>query len=237
VGLFTGGEESAGFPGAGEHYLGGTFGSIPGAGGFAALDMKTNRIVWQQAWKDSCYSGSVTSAGGLVFVGRNDGRLTALNSSTGERVWEFQTGAGVNAPVSLFEYKGEEYIVAYSAGSLFAGTPRGDSVWLFSLKGTMNQVAPAFIPPVTVSAPAVTADLINGQKIFGKMCSGCHGASGEGGHGGGPSLTGIRDEVRIAQMVREGGGQMPSFGSTLTAKDIQDVTAYVRQKVTNQRIW
>jgi mono/diheme cytochrome c family protein len=95
----------------------------------------------------------------------------------------------------------------------------------------MQQVAPAFIPPATVSAPAVTADLINGQKIFGKMCSGCHGASGEGGHGGGPSLTGIRDEVRIAQMVREGGGHMPSFGSTLTAKDIQDVTAYIRQKV------
>ena len=127
----------------GERYLGGVFGGapIPGTGIFAALDMKTNRLVWQQRWKDSCYSGSVTTAGGLVFVGRNDGRLTALNSSTGKRLWEFQTGAGVNAPASVFEYEGEQYLVAYSAGSLFAGSPRGDSLWLFSLKGTLEQAA------------------------------------------------------------------------------------------------
>ena len=81
-------------------------------------------------------------AGGLVFVGRNDGRLTALDSSNGKHLWEFQTGAGVNAPASIFEYEGEQYVVAYSAGSLFASAPRGDSVWLFSLKGTMDQASP-----------------------------------------------------------------------------------------------
>jgi glucose dehydrogenase len=66
---------------------------------------------------------SAETAGGLVFTGRNDGRLTALNSLTGKRLWEFQTGAGLNAPVSIFEYEGEQYVVAYSAGSLFAARP------------------------------------------------------------------------------------------------------------------
>lgn len=133
----------------GERYLGGVFGGapIPGSGIFAALDMKTNRLVWQQRWKDACYSGSVTTAGGLVFVGRNDGRLTALDSSTGKRLWEFQTGAGVNSPASVFEYEGDEYVVAYSAGNLFAGAPRGDSLWLFSLKGTLEQAAPPSTTP------------------------------------------------------------------------------------------
>ena len=128
-------------PREGQRYLGGVFGGapIPGTGIFAALDMKTKRLVWQQRWKEPCYSGSVATAGGLVFVGRNDGRLTALNSATGKRLWEFQTGAGVNAPVSVFEYEAEQYIVAYSAGNLFAGSPRGDSIWLFSLKGTVEQ--------------------------------------------------------------------------------------------------
>jgi len=141
--LFKAGELNQVTSREGERYLGGVFGGapIPGTGIFAALDMKTNRLVWQQRWKDSCYSGSVTTAGGLVFVGRNDGRLTALNSSTGKRLWEFQTGAGVNAPASVFEYEGEQYLVAYSAGSLFAGSPRGDSLWLFSLKGTLEQAA------------------------------------------------------------------------------------------------
>src|SRR2546422_9155031 len=106
VNLFKGGEEKKVIPaeGHGRRHLAGAFGGapIPGTGIFAALDMKTNRLVWQQRWKDSCYSGSVTTAGGLVFVGRNDGRLTALNSSTGKRLWEFQTGAGGNAPARGF---------------------------------------------------------------------------------------------------------------------------------------
>ena len=141
--LFKGGEEDQQIPSEGQRYLGSAFGGapIPGSGIFAALDMRTNRLVWQQRWKDSCYSGSVATAGGLVFTGRNDGRLAALNSSTGKRLWEFQTGAGLNAQVSVFEYEGEQYVVAYSAGSLFAGSPRGDSVWLFSLKGTLGEGA------------------------------------------------------------------------------------------------
>jgi alcohol dehydrogenase (cytochrome c) len=145
--VFKGGEEDQTIPaeGAGGRYLGGAFGGapIPGNGIFAALDMKTNRLVWQQRWKDNCYSGSVTTAGGLAFVGRNDGRLTALDSSNGKLLWEFQTGAGVNAPVAVFQYEGEEYVVAYSAGNLFANSPRGDSIWLFSLKGTMDPVSEA----------------------------------------------------------------------------------------------
>jgi alcohol dehydrogenase (cytochrome c) len=154
AGVFKGGEEDQKFPQPGQGYMGGGFGRqpLPSAGIFAALDMKTNRLVWQQRWSDPCYSGSVTTAGGLVFVGRNDGRLTALNSSNGRRLWEFQTGAGVNAPASVFEYEGEQYIAVYSGGSLFAGAPRGDSVFLFSLKGTITPVAPA-----TSQAPAAPA--------------------------------------------------------------------------------
>lgn len=138
--LFKGGEDDQKLPQSGQGYLGGAFGGmpLPANGIFAALDMKTNRLVWQQRWKDPCYSGSVTTAGGLVFVGRNDGRLTALDSSNGKRLWEFQTGAGVNAPASVFEYDGDEYLAVYSGGSLFAGAPRGDSVFLFSLKGTLG---------------------------------------------------------------------------------------------------
>ena len=151
--LFKGGEDDEQITPEGKRYLGSAFGGapIPASGIFAALDMKTNRLVWQQRWKDSCYSGSVTTAGGLVFVGRNDGRLTALNAATGKRLWEFQTGAGLNAPASVFEYEGEEYVVAYSAGSLFAGSPRGDSVWLFSLKGTLKEAeaASTVIPPTS----------------------------------------------------------------------------------------
>jgi alcohol dehydrogenase (cytochrome c) len=131
-------------PPEGEYYTGGTFGTnpLPQYGTFTALDLRTNTIVWQQHWANMCYSGATTTAGGLVFVGRNDGRLTALDSSDGKKLWEFQTGAGMNAPVSVFEHLGKQYVVAYSAGNLFAGSAKGDSVWLFALDGTLEPVAP-----------------------------------------------------------------------------------------------
>ena len=70
----------------GEIYFGGNFGSLsfPALGILAALNMKTNRIVWQQRWPDRCYSGVITTAGKLLFVGRNDGRFMALDSSNGK---------------------------------------------------------------------------------------------------------------------------------------------------------
>ena len=71
-------------PPAGECFVGGAFGTnpLPAYGTFTALDMRTNTIVWQQHWANTCYSGATATAGGLVFVGRNDGRLTALDSAT-----------------------------------------------------------------------------------------------------------------------------------------------------------
>ena len=140
--FFRGGEMDEDLPPPlGERFLGGVFHAIPGyvSGVLAAMDMRTNKIVWQQRLIDRCYSGMLATAGGLIFVGRNDGRLTALDSRNGGLLWEFQTGAGMNAPVSAFEYNGRQHIVAYSAGNLFAGSPRGDSVWLFSLDGTLDE--------------------------------------------------------------------------------------------------
>jgi len=157
INIFKGGVENQEMPREGERFLGGAFGGspIPGTGIFAALDMKTNRLVWRQAWKDSCYSGSMTTMGGLVFVGRNDGRLTALDSSNGKRLWEFQTGAGMNSTPIAFEHEGVQYVAAYSAGNQFAGSPRGDSLWLFSLRGTMEPAPPASAAsPSNPAAPA-----------------------------------------------------------------------------------
>ena len=65
--------------------------------------MTTNTVVWRYRWREQCYSGTLATGGNLLFVGRNDGRLTALDSRTGKQLWEFQTGAGMHAPVSTFD--------------------------------------------------------------------------------------------------------------------------------------
>jgi alcohol dehydrogenase (cytochrome c) len=134
AGVFKGGGDFE-IPPDGDRYIGGAFGTITFnvTGIFAALDMRTNKIVWQQQWPQRCYSGSVATAGGVVFIGRIDGRLTALDSKDGRLLWEFPTDAGVNAPPSVFEYRGKQHVLVYSAGNAFAAATRGDSVWLFAL--------------------------------------------------------------------------------------------------------
>jgi quinohemoprotein ethanol dehydrogenase len=69
-------------PGPNKVYMGGRFGQaqVDDRGILAALDVTTNRLVWRQEWRDICYSGTIVTAGGLLFVGRSDGRLTALDS-------------------------------------------------------------------------------------------------------------------------------------------------------------
>jgi mono/diheme cytochrome c family protein len=222
-----------GEPEAGQQFLGGAFNMtrIPAAGYFAALDVTTNKLVWRQQWADTCYSGSTVTAGGLVFVGRNDGRLLALDSSDGAWLWEFQTGAGVNATSSIFEHDSQQYVVVYSAGNLFAGSAKGDSVWLFALHGTMQQVEPALAASPGATDPFAEmnpddADLTAGAQLYQQVCAFCHLASGAGGHDGVP-LSKATDALANARVIHHGLNQMPPFSSVYTPEQILDLGAYV----------
>jgi quinohemoprotein ethanol dehydrogenase len=135
-------------PKPGTRYFGGEYtrSGAPRRGIFAAVDLKTNRLAWRQQWAEMCYAGSIVTRGGLVFVGRTDGRLTALDKANGKLLWEFETDAGLHAPVTTFERNGKQYVVALSAGSFFPGTKHGDSVWLFSLEGGAASPSGASVP-------------------------------------------------------------------------------------------
>jgi quinohemoprotein ethanol dehydrogenase len=214
----------------------------PSRGIFAALDVTTNRLVWRQQWVDSCYSGSVVTAGGLVFVGRNDGRLTALDSSDGEKLWQFQTDGGVNAPASVFEHGGKEYVVVLAGGTALAGSKRSDGLWLFSLDGRISSLPPGSASPAGVRAPPrcggkpgrpIVApgppNLANGQVIFMTTCVVCHGVTGQGGSHGGAPLTHVLTHDSIVEILTNGLNQMPAFGSAFDPKQLRDITGYVLQ--------
>jgi alcohol dehydrogenase (cytochrome c) len=234
-GNFIGGSSDHALPDPGKEYLGGKvgFAALPRTGILASVDITTNKLVWRQRLADQCYSGVVATGGGLLFVGRNDGRLTALDSDTGMKLWEFQTGAGMNSTVSVFEREGRQYVVAYSAGSLLGGTAKGDSVWLFALDGKLppaqerdTQAAPA--PVAAAAAPATANALGNtGADIYRQACLPCHGPDGKGGHGGGAPLDKAKDLASVVLTIREGRKNMPPFGAALTAAQIQAVAAFI----------
>ena len=234
-GNFIGGTTDHTPPEPGKEYLGGKvgFAPLPRSGILAALDVTTNTLVWRHRMTDQCYSGTVATGGGLLFVGRNDGRLTALDSDTGMKLWEFQTGAGMNSTVSLFERDGKAYVVAYSAGNVLGGSAKGDSVWLFALDGTLppakerdTQAAPA----VSASTPVASNSLGNsGADIYRQACLPCHGPDGKGGHGGGAPLDQAKDLASVLLTIREGRKTMPPFGAALTAEQIQAVGRFVTE--------
>lgn len=230
-------EDETASPPGGERYMGGSFGGIgglPTTGILAAMDMATNTPVWRQRWAERCYSGAVATAGGLLFVGRNDGRFMAFDSDTGMSLWEFQTGAGVNTTPAVFEHEGEQFVAIFSAGNAFAGTPRGDSVWLFSLDGTLEPVAAppasAFVGRSGMGGDAVVPqglpNLDNGQTLYALVCELCHGTDGRGGHADGAPITPGLTLAEALPVVTEGRNTMPGFGTALSPDDLHDVSAY-----------
>jgi quinohemoprotein ethanol dehydrogenase len=109
-------------PSANQVYMGGRFiqADADDRGILAALDLTTNKLAWRQQWREICYSGSIVTAGGLLFVGRNDGRLTALDKTNGRLLWEFMTDAGVNTTVTTFDWHGDQRVVVHAGGGVFA---------------------------------------------------------------------------------------------------------------------
>lgn len=129
---------------AGDLYLSSVF-TLTGFGIYdgtlTAQDVETGEIEWQREFEgESCYSGTTTTAGNLVFVGRSSGELTALDAETGEELWSFQTGAGANTTPSVFEWEGKEYVAFYAGGNSLAASAHGDNLWLFSLDGEMEEI-------------------------------------------------------------------------------------------------
>jgi alcohol dehydrogenase (cytochrome c) len=212
------------------------------------MNLLTNRIAWQQQWSTTCMNGTMATGGGLVFVGRSDGRFTALDSATGHRLWAFQTDAGVAASSSTFEHGGKQYVVLLSGGNTINGGRRGDSLWLLSLDGTIDALpletgagAPGAGPgddggaaPVQppVALPTGAADLAQGARLYRQLCLACHGENGSGGQGNGAPLTVLgRDFQAVANVAWHGRNTMPAFRGTLTVEQVRDIARYIAEEL------
>ncbi|WP_391204244.1 PQQ-binding-like beta-propeller repeat protein [Psychrobacillus sp. L4] len=223
----------------GDIYLGSIFGPVlnaPTRGTVTAIDVKTNKIAWQKKWDTLAYSGVLTTAGNLVFVGHNDGRLIAFNAKTGDQVWEYKMDAGANAPSITYEIDGEQYIAIYAAGNALAGSIHGDKVYTFKLGGALpeGQVIDASAKQADVDNPTggdstVSANPDRGITLYDANCLACHGNQGANGHNG-PNLQ--KSDIAVSkeaviERITNGKNGMPSFKETLTAEEIQAIADYV----------
>ena len=215
-----------------------TFGStgIPRRGILVAADLTTHTVAWQQQWADRCFSGSTATAGGLLFIGRNDGRLTALNSSNGETLWSFRTDTGIHQSPTVFEHNGKQYVAVFAGGTIYAPNTAGDSIWLFSLEGQLEEFVPDAAGNSQLNAaqlvarlPDGPANLAAGELLYTQVCQPCHGESGEGGEGGGAPLTSLRELTDILPVLTYGRNNMPPFESVLQPGQMRDIGEYITE--------
>ena len=138
----------------------------------------------------------------------------------------------MNAPATVFEHGGKQYVLAYSAGNLFAGTARGDSLWLFGLDGTLEPAQPA--GALLTFAPGAGGAAERGR--------------GQDGLRHGVHVLPRRARRRRPRRRTDAAGDAQQRGSccrrsakaartcrrsarTLTADQIRDVAAYVTQRL------
>ena len=166
--------------------------------------------------------------------------MVAFDAKTGEQVWEFKTDAGVNAAPVAYEVDGKQYISVLVGGNALAGSKHGDSLWTFSLDGTIESgadVASTDKQNENKGEAGATANAGEGKTVFEGNCLACHGREGTGGHNG-PDLQlsqVAKDSQKVIERVKKGGTVMPFFGDLLSDQQVQDVAAYITQVVAKKR--
>jgi len=133
---------------AGEWYVGMDLSDLwewpEGSRGYLkAIDPLTGKTKWEDGSDIPRFSGVLSTGGGLVFSGRLTGEFEAFDADTGKKLWQFQTGSGIEGQPITWEQDGVQY-VAIASGyggvySLFSGdarlasVPAGGSLWVFAL--------------------------------------------------------------------------------------------------------
>ena len=127
--------ESTPYPG-GKLWLGGAFKVIASEeqwGNVTAVDYNTGKIRWKVKTPQPMIGGIMATAGGLTFAGEGNGQFKAYDSATGNVLWNFQAGAGVNAPPSSYTVDGKQYIVVGAGGNVQLNYKRGNNIIAFTL--------------------------------------------------------------------------------------------------------
>jgi quinoprotein glucose dehydrogenase len=121
----------------------------PAWGTIAAIDLKTNKIVWRKrigTTRDSAsiplpfkmgmpmLGGPIVTAGGLAFLSATaDDYLRAFDVNTGNQLWEARLPAGGQATPMSYSAGGKQYVVIAAGGHGSFGTRLGDHVIAYAL--------------------------------------------------------------------------------------------------------
>ena len=126
-------------PEPGRGFAGGGADRIPSEPGqfyLRALDPKTGALRWEYPMTGpaTMWAGTLSTAGGVVFFGDDDGQLVAVNAANGRSLWHYNMGQTITASPMTYSVDGKQFV------SIAAGT----DVFAF---GLFQPSQPAVIPP------------------------------------------------------------------------------------------
>jgi alcohol dehydrogenase (cytochrome c) len=113
-------------------------------GHLKAIDPMTGKAKWEVPSDIPRFSGVLSTAGGVVFSGQLTGEFEAFDAANGKKLWQFQTGSGIEGQPVTWQQDGVQYVAVTSGYggvySLFSGderlakVPTGGSLWVFAVK-------------------------------------------------------------------------------------------------------
>jgi quinohemoprotein ethanol dehydrogenase len=209
-----------------------------------AWNPKTQTSEWEVERPGLSNSGTLATAGDLVFQGTVDGDFQARDAYNGSLQWEFAAQNGmIGSPIS-YAVDGEQYIAIPAArgGGLsqvtgvqwaFDRRPTSGRVLAFKLGGRaqLPKQAPVRTIPDPPPIPDVGPDVLaQGRMLYANRCDRCHGSSAVSDG----SITDLRHlpparyelfEAVVLDGALEGAG-MPRFPD-LDAEGVAAIRAFV----------
>jgi len=215
---------------------------LEGAGSYLlAWDPVRMRPAWIQR-EGNGRSGTMTTAGNLVFQGTAPHNFTAFRADNGEQVWSVDTQAQIVGGSVSYSVDGVQYVAVVAAG---AGGFGGGDYWqpnyarllVYKLDGKATLPAPKPYTPPVLNPPPDFGDaalLKRGEAEYTAHCASCHGASDQ------VRVSSLFPDLRYASalwtsaafkaIVIDGVLQsdgMVSFRKVLTPDDAEAIRAYV----------
>jgi len=191
-------------------------------------------------------AGVLATAGGLVFQGAAEGKISAYSAKDGKQLWSYDAGNGVVAAPITYAIDGEQYVavmVGYGGAAPLAAdwTLPGQTrlpgrllVFKIGGKDTVAAYTKPAVVKVDLTGATSTGNVAEGNALFLSNCSVCHGPGASGTY-----LPNLRNSPMIVTSdnfksvvldgVRRQNG-MVSFAKYLTPAQVESIRAYLLQQ-------
>jgi quinohemoprotein ethanol dehydrogenase len=217
---------------------------LSSTGRLVAWDPVARREVWHVDQPFARSSGTLTTAGNLVFHGRADGQFDAYRATDGKLLWEFDTGVGIMAGPMTYSVNGTQYVAIMTGWGgpttlgnrgMGKGKIAHGRLAVFAIGGTAKlepiEIITPPVPMPTFKLAVSKTEIDQGATLFAGYCSRCHGGDAVSS-GLVPDLRYTNDSKhQIFQEIVRGGALhelgMPSFANDLTAAQVRSIEGYI----------